>query len=214
MKLEPLIETLGALFEGRATLESTQQALGVDDKTAKRLAIYQRFCASHRRSALRIFSDTRRAITERGGDWAALVERYFLAHPMSKVELNANGAHLPEFLLKDQAPAWIAELADFEWWEWLTQIARETPKQGIASTVEIRPYKYDLCAWLDAPEGSEPPLQDNLVVFWRDADDDVCRAKLSGEELQVLSAMHRGEPVPTALAETARDLLAARILIA
>ena len=68
---------------------------------ARRLAVYGRMCQRHRFEVLEgLYPHCARAVLERHGEegWAALVEAYYRAHPMRAAELNANGAHLPEFL--------------------------------------------------------------------------------------------------------------------
>ena len=218
------------------------------------------------------FAETRAAFAQRSGPaaWEALVDEYFRAHPMHHAELNENGSELPAFLrarAETRAAgsagaeggagaadamgtrrepraleAWLAELADLEWWSFRTRVAPDDerdaqPEQGalrLASTVELRPYAHDLCGWLEpAPDGDpaearggEPEARACVVIFWRDLDLDTRFAEASPLELLVLQAVHLGQPAAALdeaaaragatggeLAETLADLRAAGILL-
>jgi hypothetical protein len=168
MKLDAFFEQLAPLLEGRVGLPTVAPALyGPDWRAstdAKRLGIYAEFCAQHRLDALsHVFTDTARALGAEA--WSQTVHAYFAAHPMHHVELNENGASLSAFLSsQDSLPPWLYELADFEWWEWQTRIAARDGNETegplrLSKTVEVRPYHYDLVAWLhegahDAPVSS------------------------------------------------------------
>lgn len=209
-----------------------------DSADAQRLVIYGRFCRSHRHQVLDgVYGDLRRLVVQARGEaaWDALVEAYFRAHPMFHPELNENGAHLTGFLHAHQGalglPTYTAALADLLWWTWRTRVAPDdpadaTPGEGplrIASTVELRPCAWDLCAWLDeADEESEPSAPEARAVytlFWRDLDGATQRREASVMELFVLKAVMDGEVSPTAgvdpvlWSRTLADLRAAGVLL-
>lgn len=210
MKLSDFFATVGPFLQGRASHAETVRSLygapeGSQAVDARRLAIYGRFARLHRFEVVDgIFPHLRRALVERGGRaaWERLVETYFERHPMRHFELNANGVHLPEFLQtyagQQGLPAWAAELADFEWWEWQALIA---PSEGegsgprISSTVELRPYAHDFVDWLSTPADARAPgpeARESLVLFWRDMDFRPRRENASPEELLVLKAAAEG----------------------
>ncbi len=216
MKLADFYAAIGPFLEGRVTREEAARALyGETDSTdARRIAIYGRFCQNHRFEALDLlYAWTRRAA---GDGWAALVEEYFRAHRMHHVEINENGDRFPGFLV-ERAPRWVAELADLEWWFWRTDVAPDAPEDRapgplrLASTVEIRPYHFDLLGWAREERIGAPAPRDALVVFWRDRDGDPRMEYATAEELVVLKAVHEGRAVPTG--ETRDDLAAAGILL-
>lgn len=243
MKLSDFFATVAPFLEGRATHAEAVKALYGDrsgpEKSAERWAIYGRFAQTHRFEVLdSIYPHLRRTVTSRGGKaaWSGLVAAYFEKHPMRHFELNANGAHLSEFL-KGYAeaaglPAWTPELADFEWWEWLTIIAPNEPEGAIglriSPTVELRPYAYDFVGWLDAEEAERPEApeaEESLVLFWRTPapDFELRRENASPLELRVLKAVSEGLALGDAAAaagvsrddleETFRDLADAGILL-
>lgn len=203
MKLSKVFDVVAPYLEGRASETETQDQLwhGQPWKDSHRLAIYARFCAAHRDTATGGVHQVLREVA--GARWTELVEAYFRAHPMHAVEINENGAKLGEWLAtRDDVPAWWAPLADFEWWEWQTLIAPDAESDEgdgplrIASTVELRPYAYDLVSWLDAETRSAAPVQrDCLVVFWRNRKLDARRALVNARELAVLKAVNDGAPV-------------------
>lgn len=225
MKLEPFYAVVGPFLEGRAALEPTQHALyGPRLPTdAGRLAIYQRFCREHRNTATAgVHQYLRDLVTAQRGEatWRALVEDYFRAHPMSHPEINQNGAGLSTWLSTraDVPPLWPA-LADFEWWEWQTRVAPDVAEDAhdegplrLASTVELRPYAFDLTRWIDHDARSgEPQARQVLVLFWRNRSLDARRANASLEELTVLKQVSEGAAVEDL--ETFEDLHAAGIVL-
>jgi hypothetical protein len=225
MKLDEFYRRIGPYLEGRVGHAEAVDSLysgdgGVD---ARRLAIYGRFCRIHRHQVLEgVFAHVHAAFAAREGQaaWKDLVHEYFVAHPMRHFELNENGAEFPAFLVAraDERgwPAWLAELADFEWWEWLSKTvpdARDTdgggegPGLSLGRLVELRAYGHDLCGWLDhgpGPSEGEPASTPTHVLFWRDRDLDGRRATASPLELLLLKWVFEGQPVP--LADLAPDL--------
>ncbi|HYO59400.1 DNA-binding domain-containing protein [Archangium sp.] len=246
MKLRAFFEAITPFLEGRASHDETSRALygapeggtHASDKDARRLAIYGRFCRIHRFEILeKLYPHCWREVRERHGEeaWEALVEAYYRSHPMRAAEMNANGARLPEFLAsyapEAQLPGWLPELADLEWWEWEVLVApdreEEGPRPRLASTVELRPYRYDLVGWLDAKSSERPHVpesRESLVLFWRDREGNCRREKTSSLELLVLKALHEGLGLDRvaaeaggvsleALRETLSDFIAAGIAL-
>ncbi len=249
MNLHTFFQVIGPFLEGQVDPLGAARVLYGDQAAAsspdaRRLRIYGDFCRTHRHEALSVFSHCQAAVTRQKGEaaWEALVARYFQAHPMRHWELNENGAHFPAFLSQegDLKMPFLAELADFEWWEWQTQIARDAPQDQdpeggalrLSSTVELRRYGHDLIGWLNERDDGqelaglpEPPKpKDQLVLFWRDPDGDLRREPASPEELLVLRLVSEGRPMadaavldlsadPEALDETLADLHAAGIIL-
>jgi hypothetical protein len=184
MKLAELIAVMGEHLHGRAGHDVTARILFGDPSSqdAQRLSIYRRFCDAHRHEALSVFEHTRSAVVSFGGAvaWSELVDAYFRGHPMTSFELNEGGAAFSSFLsrLDPPLPRFVAELADFEWWEWRTSVAPDDPRDRepgkgalrLASTVELRRYGFDLVDWLAGGEAhGEPAERSVTVLFWRDA---------------------------------------------
>lgn len=252
--IEQFFAQIGPYLHGAASYDETVQALFGDSAAgsaaihARRLAIYGRFCGQQRREALKVFEACEAAINRHGppdgsGEtaWECWVDRYFVAHPMHHFEINQNGEFFPEFLaaaLQEQPtalPPFIAELADFEWWEWLVSTApdgeSDQPADAgplrLASTVDLRPYRYDLIGWLDTdPEerAAAPVASENIVVFFRDRALRGRREPAQPLELVIFKAILEGVPIDAALAaqvgvdvallsETLADLQAAGIVL-
>jgi hypothetical protein len=229
VKLRDFFATLTPFLEGRASHEETARALGTSEREARRLALYGRFCRHHRFEVLeKLYPHCWREVRERQGDaaWEALVEAYHRDHPMRSFELNANGARLPEFLARHAPeaglPDWLPELADLEWWQWEVLVApddeEEVSRPRLASTVELRPYRYDVAGWLDAAPTERPAaprLRESLVLFWRDRSGQLRRRTPPVAWLRVLKALHEGHaPDTVAPGETLSDLIAAGIILA
>lgn len=222
--LQPFFAILGPFLLGKASHGDTVQRLygdaacGPAKTDAERLAIYGRFCRTHRHQALSLFSATRQAIVDGLGEpaWDELVERYFVAHPMHHFELNQNGEHFPQFLAERLAdpeatelPPFVAELADFEWWEWQVRVApddqdeEESGPLRLAGTVDLRPYHHDFVAWLDSEpdaRAATPEAGDTLVLFFRDRSLAARREPVQPLELVILKALIEGIPLDEALA--------------
>lgn len=230
MSLARFFEAIAPTLLGEEPASQSAARLGVDPK---RLGVYERFCRAHRFAVIEsVFPYCRDAVSPER--WPVLVEAYFRRHPMTEVELNANGARWPEFLAEEaQAralPEWLPELADLEWWEWQTSIApNETaaPDEGplrFASCLELRPYGYELIEWIESGRTGAPARGQTVVVFWRDPELKVRRETASPLELLVLKSVASGErldePVLAGLGlsrdaveETLRDHLDAGILL-
>ncbi len=243
MKLQDFFATVGPFLHGRASHADTVRTLygapqGRAEVDARRLAIYGRFARLHRfEVADSIYPHLRRAVLAHGGEaaWERLVEAHFQRHPMRHFELNTNAVHLPEFLQgyvqEEGLPAWLPELADFEWWEWRTLIApNDAPEEGsgprLSASVELRPYAHDLVEWLDTPADERPEAPEageRIVLFWRTPDFRLRRENTSPLELLVLKAVSEGLTLGDAAAsagasrealeETFQDLARAGILV-
>jgi hypothetical protein len=241
VKLSDFFATVGPFLHGRASHAETVRSLygtpeGRQAVDARRLALYGRFAKLHRFEVVDgIFPHLRGVFLERGGKaaWERLVETYFVRHPMRHFELNTNGVHLPEFLQQyagaQGLPAWLPELADFEWWEWQALIAPSDPEGSgprISASVELRPYTHDFVDWLATPaeaRAPEPEARESLVLFWREPDFRLRRENASPEELLVLKAVAEGLTLGDAAAtsgasrealeETYADLVGAGILL-
>ena len=144
MKLAPFYERIGPFLEGKVGLDETKHALfgAQTPRDAHRLAIYQRFCREHRNTATGgVHLLTRELITAERGEafWRQLVEDYFARHPMHHAEINENGAHLSAFLAsRPEWPTLWSALADFEWWEWQTFIAKDDAGVRRLRSAEVR----------------------------------------------------------------------------
>ncbi len=240
MTLTDFYQRIGPLLLGRASANDAAKALWGERAPGlgvERLALYGRLCRSHRFDALdHVYAQLRREVVKRFGEprWEALVEGYFLRHPMQSVELNENGGWLASYLREggagEGAPAFLWELADLEWWEWRTFVAPDAPQDlpadagplRLSSTAELRAYLHDLTAWLDVPpaeRSGEPLASKSTVLFWRDAELQVHRANASPEELAILKCVFEGEPPRGPLLSAAEvgaivdELKRARILL-
>lgn len=158
----------------------------------------------------RVYVRLRRAVAERLGEerWRSLLDGYFRRYPLGSIEQSENGVWLASYLLDGaagRAPAWLAELADFEWWEWRTLIAPASPQDGepdsgplrLASTVELRVYRHDLIGWLQTERPPDPVARVTTVLFWRDAELAVRRSNASRKELSVIQCVCEGLPLST-----------------
>jgi hypothetical protein len=229
MSLARFFEEIAPVMLGTVPAAERASALAVDPN---RLAIYQRFCRTHRFEAIEGLFPHCQAVVAPSA-WPGLVEDYFQRHPMWHVELNANAAQWPEFLAAEAAarslPSWLSELADFEWWEWQTLIAPDDaadPRVGplrIAPSLELRPYTRDFIAWIDNDRKGEPAEEATIVLFWRDEALDLRRETASQIELLVLKSLATGEALTrpllkqlgirrAAIDETITDLRDAGIL--
>jgi Methylase involved in ubiquinone/menaquinone biosynthesis len=157
-----------------------------------------------------VFPRLESVIIERSGKtvWDALTKHYFEIYPARHFELNMNGAHFPEYLEQHATrfglPSWVAELADFEWWEWQTLTAPDAPADAmpqegllrLGATVELRPYTHDLIDWFAAPDTkSSPAERDAVTIFWRDANADAWRRNVDDLDLELLRLVEQKEVI-------------------
>lgn len=229
MRLDEFFTAVQPYLAGELpTAEAARRLGGVP---AARLGVYGYFCEAHRREILdRIYPHCRAAL---GGRWDELRRGYFRAHPPHDWELNNNAEAFVAFAAARAAagelPGWTAELADLEWWEWAVWVApgKAPPARGrlgVAAGVALRAYRHDLCGFLAGDRAGVPERTDTVVVFWRDpATLDVQRERAAPLELLCIKAAFEGVPLEAAaqqagvalaaLEETARELVAAGILI-
>jgi hypothetical protein len=245
MKLADFYARIAPYLLGKIDHDAVVPALWGDSPPARdadRLRIYGRFCQQHRQETIDgLFPACRSVVVAAAGEesWYALIEEYFFAHPMHHFELNRNGEHFAEFLATPGAadlPPFLPALADLEWWDWQTTVAPDEqsdaePADGalrLHSSVELRPYDYDLITWLDEyPAPERPPApepEQTVVVFWRDRELDSRRELASPLELMIIKAVVESVPLsgelaarlavsPAELAEKVADLQEARILL-
>lgn len=203
-------EIASPFLKGKADKQKTAQALFGPDagagRDARGLSIYRDLALG---VALRaVFPHVESVIVERIGKtgWDALAQHYFEIYPARHFELNMNGAHFPEYLQKYSTradlPAWLAELADFEWWEWQTLTAPDDPADAmpeegmlrLGATVELRPYTHDLIEWCAGANPKKiPEAQTAVTIFWRDARADAWRRNVDALDLEVLRLVDQKE---------------------
>lgn len=212
MNLERFFEIASPFLEGKADLQKTAEALfgpeANSSRDARRLSTYRDLDLGVALKA--VFPRVYSVVTERSGKsgWDALAGRYFEIYPARHFELNMNGMHLPDYLQEYAAqanlPSWLAELADFEWWEWKTLTAPDDPADAepnegllrLGATVELRPYEHDLIAWCadDGPKKSPTP-RTAVTVFWRDVDSNAWRRNIDDLDLRLLSLIHQNQAI-------------------
>lgn len=215
MRLADFFRTIEPMLAERASASETARALyGADPgPNGERLAFYQRMCRWRRAETLAgIFPRVHRTIGDEGR-WRQLTTAYFAEAPWTDVKQLPSAAGFPDFLARvrdgEQLPAWLPELADFEWWVLATRVAidpADDPATGplrLAATLEIRPYRFDLVGWvddLDADAPGPPAPGRFAVLFWRDRDLVACVRSGSEREIRLLAAVRSGAPVDPELA--------------
>lgn len=220
MTLSSFFDEISPFLLGQRDHDETARRLFGDAATgidAERLAIYGRFCGIHRREILQsVYPYTHETIVKLRGDdgWLSIVERYYLAHPMHHFEYNQNGIFFTQFLptLVDagELPSFVAELADFEWWEWLTDNRLDEPGDAdvdsgplrLHATVDLRPYGHDLISWIDDDdrESAEPEQRDNVVLFYRNRELLPKRELATGLDMLIIKAVVEEVALDAALA--------------
>lgn len=221
MRLAEFFRAIEPMLAERASAADTARTLyGAEPGEAgQRLAVYERMCRWRRAETMAgVYPRVRRAFAAFGDEraWSALCTAYYAEAPWTAVKPLPNAAGFPDFLSRESAgrglPAWLAELADFEWWVVATRIARDPeddPAAGplrLAHTVELRPYGFDLVGWVDDVEAArpEPPAPGRFaVLFWRDRDGVACVRSVSGGEIRLLGLVRGGAAVEPAAEDLA-----------
>ncbi len=220
INLARFFEITSPFLKGQADREQTAQALFGPDagsgRDARGLSFYRDLALGLALQA--VFPRLESVIIEHLGKtgWDALTKGYFESYPARHFELNMNGARFPEFLEQHASraglPSWVAELADFEWWEWQTLTAPDVPADArpqegllrLGATVELRPYTHDLIDWCAASDpNSSPAERTAVIIFWRDANSDAWRRNGDALDLELLWLIEQKEAL-TPL--TLRDL--------
>lgn len=139
----------------------------------ERLRVYRNNARSNWADALDCdFARTRKQFSEE--EWAALRRRYFVENPPGHWELNASVAPFPSFLEKRKVPAFVKELADYEWHELKIFIDRSEVRPGLGvtnPTAAVRVYRHQMFFWAEggAPKENPPEQRPEVLVFFRDS---------------------------------------------
>jgi hypothetical protein len=208
MSLARFFEVMTPFLAGTCTSSETAQALGpqVDES---RLALYGHFCTVHRHETLDGIYPLSRSMTVHGR-WTALVNTYFVAHPPRHWELNANGEMFAQFLMtQPDLPPWLAELADFEWWQWkvFTALDHKVPRgapETLSPLAILRPYAHDIVAFARSqPRPASPARIPSVAMLWRDALRHDHARNVMPVELVVIKALVERVPLKRAAEQSA-----------
>lgn len=209
MSLANFFAEIGPFLLGQRDHDETTRRMYGDAASgldAERLAIYGRFCGIHRREILQsVYPYCHETVVKLQGEagWRAIVERYYVAHPMHHFEYNQNGIYFTQFVPtlveSGELPPFLSELADFEWWEWLTDGRFDEPSDAepdrgplrLHSTVDLRPYSHDLISWIDDDEreSAAPKRRDNVVLFYRNRELLPRREAATGLNMLIIKAI-------------------------
>lgn len=208
MRLADFFRAIEPMLAERASAAEVAGVLYGRDpgRDGERLAFYQSMCRWRRAETLAgIFPRVHRHIADEAR-WRRLTTAYFAEAPWTDIKQLASAAGFPAFLARaldagEALPAWLPELADLEWWVLATRVAADPaddPARGplrLASTLEIRRYRFDLAGWVDDLDGEAPapPVAGRFaVLFWRDRDLVACVRSAPMRELQLLAAVRSG----------------------
>lgn len=143
------------------------------DGVPKRLDVYRNNTRSNWADTLdHDFPLTRQQFSEE--EWADLRTAYFIRHPLQHWELNAGMEPFVKFIATRKIPAYVKELADYEWHDLQVFIhrARLTAGSGLSNpTAKVRVYQYQMFDWVQsgAPRETPPAQKPEVLVFHRDA---------------------------------------------
>jgi hypothetical protein len=190
--LEATLGRMASLLEGRASVASTAKALDVPPAA---LSLYVAMAEKARTSLLDgMFPHCRHAIVRSLGvlRWDAIVHAYFARRPETHFARHRNAREFPIHLRDDtDLPAWLAELADFEWREWEVAIAEpDDPRSNdaLTSTLILRRYAHDVVAWIDEHDrAGDPEHMPITCAFWQDRRGDAFRNALSDAQIVALA---------------------------
>jgi hypothetical protein len=195
MTLAEVTSTLVAATSGATSVADAARALGIG---GDRLGVYVASAQRIRQRAIAgMFPHVRAMLDDRR--WSALVDGYFGAHALRSFELgpdfSAFAGFVRERTASDGLPAWLSDLADFEFHEWIAprrprSADDERPDEGplrVTSTMFLRDYHYDLVRFIDdhAREG-EPEARACTCVFWQDRNAESLRNVIEAVERSAL----------------------------
>jgi hypothetical protein len=214
MKLQEFFTTIKPFLEGRGPYEQAVEALygEQDSADAKHLAVYGQLCRAKRDEMLStIFPRCHKLISARKGHstWEALVEQYCQAHPPTHSSFLFAATAWPGFLgahaAANQWPAWLGELARFEYEIMAARRAVNAAEDEhssslparLVSTLSVHMYEHDLRSWVTGPEGDRPEAPERrktTCMFWRNQRLAACVQEVGEIELRILQAVKRGCP--------------------
>ncbi|MFY0575210.1 DNA-binding domain-containing protein [Cystobacter fuscus] len=171
-------------FESMRTYRAEPGATGLErlyaahpgwEAPRARVALYGRFVRHHVADGVgKLFPLVRRCVGEAA--WEELVRGYFATGPARHYELNRLGAHFPDFL-SDKAPerglpAWVPELARFEWTDFAVYASEERVPVAVERlspnpTLAVLRHSCRLCPFVRGGARGEPRSGEELALLWR-----------------------------------------------
>lgn len=143
------------------------------DAVPSRLNVYRNNTRMNWSGALdHDFPFTRQQFAET--EWESLKRRYFIQHAPQHWELNTALTPFPKFLAKQKCPAYVKELAEYEWADLQIFIHRAKVEKGAGvtnPTLLVRVFQYQMFDWAQAgaPKANPPRPTPEVLVFHRDA---------------------------------------------
>jgi hypothetical protein len=106
-------------------------------------------------------------------EWELLETRFFGQNPPHHWDLNMSVAPFPDFLKRQKVPAFVKELADYEWHDLRVFIDRSPVRrgQGVTNpTAIVRVYQHQIFFWVEegAQQDQPPEQKPEVLVFYRD----------------------------------------------
>lgn len=219
MKLDEFFTKIAPLFDGRKTVDEVAVSLYGSAKGpgADRLRVYDGMCRWRRGNTLSwSFPRCYAFVLENGGlyNWQQIATEFFVIDPWRSLQPLPNTGKFPEYLVANSArfklPPWLPEVADLEWWIAYLRVVPDDPTatdEGplrLHPTVEIRPYEYNLAAWIEDSEAAnrEPPVKKKTaVVVWRNRKLAAAVDSIGGPRIRLLAAIQNGRAIDAALAK-------------
>jgi hypothetical protein len=233
--LQTFFDEMRPFLLGARELDEVESALGESPSGSERMAFYPGLVAwGHANFVEKLYPMTLARLGEDRSD--DLIEIYGEEHPPNHWEPNQVGARFPAFLeSRPDVDDWIAELARYEWFEFVVYLDRNPttpPPDGkliVNPTLHALPFRHDVPAWVaseacDNPESTPPEIREHFLVIYRQPETHSCRfmevtpwiqivvTALEADRNPVEAAMEAGAP-PDQAREVIADLRARGLLL-
>lgn len=166
------------------------------DKVPERLNVYRGNTRLNWADALEHdFPLTRQQFVEDA--WDTLKRRYFIKHPPEHWELNTALVPFTKYLAHQDVPAFVKELADYEWADLQIFIHRAPVEKGLGvtnPTLLVRVFQHQIFDWVQAgaPKARPPRQKPEVLVFFRDSQN-TCHIQ-EADPLMLLMVDHFRKP--------------------
>jgi len=184
--LQTFFDAMRPFLMGSTECAEVEETLGESPSGSERFAFYPGLVAwGHSAFVEKLYPMTLARLGEDRSD--DLIDLYGETHPPDHWEPNQVGARFPEFLeAQPDVPAWIAELARYEWFEFAVYLDRSetaAPSDGrliVNPTLHALPFSHDVPAWVasgasDTPDSMPPEAKEHFLVIYRHPGSHMCR---------------------------------------
>jgi hypothetical protein len=173
--LRHFFASMEAFLTGPAGVEGLHAAHPGWEAPRSRLALYGDFARGNTRDIVRkLYPLTSKLLGE--AVFVPLVEAYRATRPARSYDINRLGEGFPAFVADEAVvrglPAWVPELARFEWVDFAVfaseeEVPTRVERLTVNPTLQVLPMTFRVCVCVRAKAEAPPEPGEELALLWR-----------------------------------------------